>query len=386
MASQITDPKEFAIHLSSEVLSEYLKIKYGLDFTVGDKKEKKEESANRFIDFIEKQDEKIRDRVYMEFEYVNNLSSSTHILAIYSAYPNIDTKKIEKEKLIADEKALLLFTYYQTEFNDYYSQAKIEDLPVKELTLPKVLDIELVDDKTKISSFEKMVQKIYKKSLKGDKCKITSFVDKDKLILRAFIEDLPTRDVAFDGLILDESHIRKPVFDVVFIYKTDLKMLGVRALGGKKIVSDLQKLFCKHFLSIDDIDTEEKRYKITSIKDLTTLNLIAEPSYGVERSFIKSIRLKGNGIPHKLTVDVGGRDKYSGTDAIQEILKELRLDTNTKWEIESIKITVVFNQIGNGRRKQITVLITPPNTCNLKNRKQDDIVRKLLKDWGIYIA
>ena len=49
-------------------------------------------------------------------------------------------------------------------------------------------------------------------------------------------------------------------------------------------------------------------------------------------------------------------------------------------------ITIVFKQTGKGRRKQVQVSITPPNTCDLKNRPQDDVVRKLLKDWGIYMA
>lgn len=116
------------------------------------------------------------------------------------------------------------------------------------------------------------------------------------------------------------------------------------------------------------------------------MSLTANASYGIERAYLKSIRLKHIGIPHKLYIDVGGKEKYSGTDAVQSILKELRLDTSSGWEPENIKITVVFKQVGKGHRKQVSVSITPPNTCNLKNRPQDDIVRKLLKDWGIYVA
>ena len=92
------------------------------------------------------------------------------------------------------------------------------------------------------------------------------------------------------------------------------------------------------------------------------------------------------GVPHKLWIDVAGRENYSGTDAVQQILKELGLEKDNGWQPESIKITVVFRQTGAGRRKQVTATITPPNTCDLKNRTQDDIVRKLLKDWDIYTA
>ena len=387
MSSHYSDPKDFVLHISSELISEYLKKLHGVDFPIGDKKETREECADRFVDFIYKQSEEIRNKVFMELEYINSLSSENHISALCNSSPDIDREnEIEKRANTYDERALLAFTYHPKEFDDYYSRANIQELGVKELSLPKVIDVSEINKTNKIEEFETKVQNVYRKSLKGEKCKIKVFQNNNELILRAYLEDLPTRDTIFEGKQLDEKHIRKPVFDVVFVYKPELEMLGVRALGGKPIVSELQKLFCSHFLGIDKINTEEERYSLASVKDLANLNLIANTSYGVERAYLKSIRLKNKGVPHKLYIEVGGKDKYSGTDAVQGILKELNLDKNTGWEPENIKITVVFKQTGKGRRKQVSVSITPPNTCDLKNRPQDDTVRKLLKDWGIYVA
>ncbi len=387
MASHYSDPRDFVLHISSQLISEYLKKLHGVDFAVGDKKEKKEESADRFIDFIYKQPEELRNKVFMELEYVNSLSSENHISALCNSSPDINREQdVEKRANTFDERALLLFTYHQKDFDDYYSRANIQELGVKELTLPNILPISEVNEKNKIEAFETKVQNVFRKSLKGEKCKIKVFEDTDKLILRAYLEDLPTRDTVFDGNLLDEKHIRKPVFDIVFVYNPALKMLGVRSLGGKPVVGELQKLFCSHFLGIDKINTEEERYSLATVKDLANLNLIANASYGIERAYLKSIRLKNVGVPHKLYIDVGGKEKYSGTDAVQKILKELHLDTSTEWEPESIQITVVFKQTEKGRRKQVSVFITPPNTCNLKNRPQDDTIRKLLRDWGIYVA
>ncbi len=387
MSSHYSDPKDFVLHISSELISEYLKKLHGVDFAVGDKKETREQCADRFIDFIYKQTEELRNKVFMELEYINSLSSEPHISALCSASPNIDREnEIEKRAQTYDERALLAFTYHQKEFDDYYSRAKIDELGVKELSLPKVIAPSEINEVSKIEAFETKVQNIYRKTLKGEKCKIKVFQDNDKLILRAYLEDLPTRDTVFDGKQLDEKHIRKPVFDVVFVYNADLKMLGVRALGGKPIVSELQKLFCSHFLDIQNINTDEQRYSLATVNNLANLNLVANASYGVERAYLKSIKLKNKAVPHKLQIDVGGKEQYSGTDAVQKILKDLNLDKSSEWEPESIKITVVFKQIGKGRRKQVSVSITPPNTCDLKNRPQDDTVRKLLKDWGIFVA
>lgn len=389
MASRYTDPRDFVLHIRGELLSEYLKKGYGWDFpAIAKKDEKREESADRFMSFVKSQeDETLRDKVFMELEYINSLSSQNHIQALCISAPNIDRQKvIENRAENYDERALLAFINYPKEFDTYYSRANIEELGVSELTLPSTVPIEEVLNDAKIRDFEPKVQEVYRVVYKGEKCKIKTYPDGNKLLIRAYLEDLPTRDTAFDGKTLNEKIVRKPVFDVVFIYNPDLKMLGVRAIGGKQIVSDLKKLFCAHFLGIQSINTDAERYSLASAQDLANLKLTVKPSYGVERVYLKSIRLKNKTIPHKLFVDVAGRTNYSGTDAVQEILKELHLDTNHNWEVETVKITVIFNQVGKGRRKQVTVTITPPNTCDLKNRPQDDTVRQMLKDWGIYVA
>lgn len=387
MSSNYSDPRDFVLHISSQIISEYLKKVHGVDFLIGDKKETREECADRFIDFINTQPEDLRNKVFVELEYVNSLSSEGHISALCSASPDIDRENdIEKKAKTFDERALVAFTHFPTDFDNYYSKANIQELAVKELTLPSTVDISEVNQDAKIKTFEGKVQDVYRKSLKGEKCKIKVFVDEGKLIMRAYLEDLPTRDTAFDGEKLDEKHIRKPVFDVIFIYNPKLKMLGVRALGGKQTITDLQMLFCSHFLGIDKIDINEKRYTLASLRDLANLELVADASYGVERAYLKSVRLKSKSVPHKIHIDVGGKEKYAGTDAIQGILKDLHLDESDEWEADGIKITVVFKQEGKGRRKQVTVSITPPNTCDLKNRHQDDLVRELLKEWGIFVA
>jgi hypothetical protein len=387
MASNYSDPKDFVLHISSELLNEYLKKRHNVDFPVGEKKEKRDECADRFIEFIYEQSERLRNEVFMELEYINSLSSERYINALCSSFVYIEREKvIESRAKTYDERALLLFTLYPNEFDDYYARANIEEFGVRELTLPSVVELSEIDIEDKLDKFEELVQGVYRKSLKGEKCKIKKFEADGNLILRAYLEDLPTRDTVFEGKTLDEKHIRKPVFDVVFIYKPSLHFLGVRALGGKDVVHELQSLFCFHFLGIKNIDTEKERYSLSTVQDIANLNLVASASYGVERVYLKAIRLKNKAVPHKIYIDVGGKEPYSGTDAVQDILKELNLDISNGWDPTSIKITVVFQQTGRGRRKQVTVTITPPNTCNLKNRPQDDVVRQLLADWGIYVS
>src|SRR3989344_1845168 len=97
MASHYTDPRDFILHIRSELIAEYLKKQHGVDFPVGKKGEKREECADRFMEFMSVQDEKIRDEVFMELEYINSLSSENHIIGLCALAPQINREEtIEK--------------------------------------------------------------------------------------------------------------------------------------------------------------------------------------------------------------------------------------------------------------------------------------------------
>lgn len=388
MASRITDPKDFVMHIRGELLSEYLKKCHGLDFSAGNKNEDKEEQADRFSKFIKSCEKEKRASVYTQFDTINDLSSGRHIDNLCQSNKHIKNKRgelIEGRGRNYDEKALLAFMYYPDEFERYHTQAWIEEKTLREFSLPVAAPVSAIMVEQKLLTFQNLVRDFYQKDYIGDECKAILFADGDRFILRVYVQDREREENVFKaGKIIGQPI--SPIFDVVFIYKKELSMLGVYAASGKGDERELAKMFGTHFLGVE-INTEPIRYKLGSIQDITKINLSAPNlSYGIDRAYLKSIRLKHKDIPHKIFIDVAGRQQYTGTDAAQSILKELNLDKNTGWEPYGIAITIVFKQSGAGRRKQVSVVITPPNTCTLKNREQDDIVRKFLKDLDIYVA
>ncbi|OYV26649.1 MAG: hypothetical protein B7W98_03010 [Parcubacteria group bacterium 20-58-5] len=212
MASHYSDPRDFAQHIRGELLAEYLKKRHSLEFpAVGKKDETREECADRFMELLKTQDDKVRDRVFMEFEYINSLSSENHIAALCNHSPNINREEvIEKFAQNNDERALLAYINYEEDFDEYYSRANIESSAVKELTLPTTVSLADITDE-KVKAFESKVQGVYRASYKGEQCKIKTFRDNDNIILRAYLEDLPTRDTAFENGKLNEKIPRKPV-------------------------------------------------------------------------------------------------------------------------------------------------------------------------------
>lgn len=388
MASSITDPKNFVMHIGGELLSEYLKKCHSLDFSAGEKDESKDERAERFSRFMKSDGKEKNASVNTQFDMINDLSNGRDIDSLCKSYAQIKYQRndlIENKKKNYDEKALVLFMHYPEEFEKYHIQAWIQEKTLREFSLPVATTVSEVMIEEKLPTFQNLVRDFYQKDYIGDECKAMLFSDDDRFILRVYVQDREREEKVFKaGKIVGQSI--SPIFDVVFIYKKDLSMLGVYAASGKDDEKELAKMFGNHFLGLE-INTEPVRYKLGSIQDITKLNLSAPNlSYGIDRVYLKSIRLKHKEIPHKIFIDVAGTQNYTGTDAAQKILEELNLDKNTGWEPYGIAITIVFKQVGAGRRKQVTVVITPPNTCTLKNREQDDIVRKFLKDLNIYVA
>lgn len=386
MASQYSDPRDFILHIRGERIKEYLQKRHGFLFPTGNGEETSDDRAARFMDFMYKQDEGVRDRVFAEIEYVNDLSSEPHIAGLCSYASHIDRQKeIEDKSKNNDERALVAYTNFPDEFDRYYSQANLEMLGgVREARLPKIVPIaEILNDK-KMREFEKQVQAVYLEKYKGDKCIVRAFENDGKLMLRAYLEDLPTRDMIFEGKKLNDKHIRKNVFDALFVYNPSQRTLGVRAIGGKKIIAKLQKLFGQHFLNAD-INIDENLYVLPTTREVATLNLIPSPSSGVDRVYLSAIHLTNKIVRDRISFDVGGRSQSSGADAIQKRLNETSIGSSNEWNVDDIKITAVFKQTGKGRRKQVSTKITP-NGTDLKSRYQDDVVRELLKEWCIYVG
>ena len=387
MSTPYTDPKDFAMHISGEFLSEFLKREFSIDFSIV-KDEKREEMSERFIETLDKHSD--RDKIFVELEYINELSSPRHIDALYARATLerkvIDIATYEKCKN-DDERALWWFMNHKSIFEQHAEFNDIEDLSgAKEIIIPEkytkgsgeITDIGFENLQKKISS-------IYSKSLRGDKCKVKCWKkdDDDTLIIRAYLEDLPTGELAFDGDEITSNKPHRPVFSVVFIYSPRLNMLGVKAVGGIERIEGLQGAFCELFLGCTLDQTEKRAFDLRNISDIANVELVTDPSDDVEKVYLKAIELRHiSGVAHSVRVDVGGKERSAGTDGIKDLLEEIGLKNLSQWEVKKIELKFIFKRtLTVARKRQITVRITPDG-CSLKQRKEDKVIRGLLQKWG----
>jgi hypothetical protein len=387
MSTQYTDPKDFAMHISGDFLSEFLKRQFSIDFDAI-KDEKGEQTSERFIEAIK--DHTDRDKIFVDLEYINEVSSPRHIDALLTratlARKTINHTDYERCKNY-DERSLWWFMNHRDIFDQYTEFNDLEDLSgAKEIIIPQK-HIKTSDDIIAggFTELEKQVSAVYSKSLRGEKCKVKYWKldDDEALIIRAYLEDLPTGELAFEGNEITPNKPHRPVFSVVYIYNPNQKMLGVKAIGGNESIEGLQNIFCQLFLGCRLDETEKRAFDLTNISDIANVTLVAEPEDNIEQVYLKAVELKHkSGAPHNLRVDVGGKERKNGTEAVTELLNEIGLKNLSQWEVKKIEIKFIFkNTLGKGRKRQITARITPDG-CSLKQRKEDKVIRNLLQKWG----
>lgn len=385
MSAVYSDPQDFAIHVGVPLLAQYL-ASYGVTFAADNKDdESAEEKTQRFLDFVEanlKQSD--RDKVLSEFSYINGLSSRDHILALCDYAPEIDKDRLDSECSTYDEKALWVFLNYRQKFDDYYTEAETKYVSgLKYVRLPKAVAVADVLQKTKLEAFKDNVQQLYQKRLKGSNATLYHWqVNDDLLMLRVYLEDLPTREKEFSNGKLDNNKARKPVFDVYVVYNSKYKSLGVKARDGKDYIFGVQQAFSSVFLSEDKFMPDDTCYKLPTCDELNDFSLEPTPGNGIERAWVKSVFLKNPTNFEQLVINFNNRNSLNGTTHASKRIQGMGI-TGHNWSVVGIDIAFLFAKSGPGRQKRVTASIRPPNGCNVRYRPQDLAVHQQLQDWGI---
>tara|TARA_B100000745_G_scaffold58094_2_gene34445 strand:- start:4211 stop:5398 length:1188 start_codon:yes stop_codon:yes gene_type:complete len=393
----MTDPRDFVVHINTPLLARYLKEKYDLTFDVVEG-ETGGDRADRFIDWLAREHPDKRDEIFVELNYINDLSGDRDIDAMIAiaraSGVDVDAEKDKYEQECSggnrDEYAMWWFLTHPDIFEVRFHHSDLEDLSgAKEWLVPddKIVSIESISgDKAKLTEIEQKLMEKYQKELRGEKCIVTTLLHDNTLVLRAYIEDIPRGAVVFEGARKINPHKpEKPVFSIVWLYTPEDKLLRTKSIGRREYdVAPLENIFTTTFLSCTTSDGKQRVFDLKNVSDVVNLNLTCEPTDEVERVFVRAIEMtRKGGIWKRIRLQAGSRDtKGQGTEMIKEAVKDIGLDPNT-WEVKAIEMQFVFkNTLGKGRKPQATVRITP-NGSNLKNRPHDTKIRRLLKKWEI---
>jgi hypothetical protein len=401
MASQITDPKDFAQHINENLLAEFLgaqnpKIAFDVkgEKTEGKKRVSKD-VVERFIKAIEGlEDRKKAQWLFNEMLYINALSEQRHITNLENQ-ANEDGITFDIEDygkcVCHDERALWWYIHHKNVFDKYFERAETENLAgLKELIIndKNIVKKEKIDNQDKLIAFGEEVAKIYENVLRGKKFRASHFSEKDCVFVRVYLENLPENQLVFIDNKEKQSAIgRTPsvrsLFNTLFVYSPDEKTLGIRTTNPAENVPKLAELFGKTFLNCTYADMTERKYNVESKGSIEKLELTPEPMSDIERCYLKAVEYGRIGdITKTLRLDVGGRQNHTGVEAMREFIKQSKI-VESEWQPKKFELKFIFKKVdeAKGRKRQITAHLTKRGH-NLKNTPEDQKIRSFLKAKG----
>jgi len=330
---------------------------------------------------------KQRNDIEAEFRQINEMCYEKGIMVLIeeagSVYHNIDLLPIFEPMKNHYEKAFWVFLNHPVIFEIACDLAYMDSLgswssrKVGAGLVPAVEE----NDKRNLAD---AISEFYKKQGRGQRCHPDNYLRQqpERHCYFVYPEDYATTELGFDDEGKFYHRLRKPAFEVIFVYRPESGVLEVSAKGGKKVVEALQGIFCKTILGLDGLPKLEKRHFDLSKLSDKSLKFVTEPTDGIEKVLLRMLRLDLQGIGNRrITLEATGDGQPVHT-LIERALNKSNISLD-KAVITRAKIQIKFSARDGKKGKSLTFEISNTDRCTLKDDPLDQIAKKYIEKWGL---
>jgi len=379
-------PKTFLRQTPNHILREYFHRKDLLKEVDFDKLGDTE--IEPIFEAIDNLPEKQRNSIEADFRLINEMACDKGTIVIIeeakSPFHNLNIAATLGEMKNHYERAFWAFLNHPRVFEVAYDLAYMDSLgswsshKVGTGLAPAV-------GETDKQNLAEGVSEFYKKQGRGQRCHVDNYLRQqpERHCYFVYPEDYATTEIGFDDEGKFYHRLRKPAFEVIFVYRPESGILEVSAKGGKKVVEALQEIFCKTILGLDGLPNLEKRHFDLSILNDKTLKFVTDPQDGIETVTITMLRLDLPGIGNRrITLEASSsNDKQPVYTLIEKALNKANIPLD-KAIIAKAKIQIQFASREGKKGKSLTFEISNTDRCTLKDDPLDQIIKKYLEKWG----
>ena len=333
--------------------------------------------------------DKQRNNIEAEFRQINGMAFEKGILVLIeeagSVFHNIDLLPIFEPMKNHYEKAIWVFLNHPLIFEISCDLAYMDSLGSWSSRKVGAGLVPAVEEKDK-QNLADGVSEFYKKQGRGRRCHVDNYLRQqpERHCYFVYPEDYATTELGFDDEGKFYHRLRKPAFEVIFVYRPESGILEVSAKGGTKIVEPLQEILCKTILGLDGLPKLEKRhFDLSKLKD-KTLEFVTEPADGIEKVTLRMLRLDLPGIGNRrITLEASSsNDEQPVYTLIEKALNKSNIPLD-KAVIAKAKIQIKFASRDGKRGKSLLFEISSPDRCTLKDDPIHQIVKKYVEKWGL---
>jgi hypothetical protein len=379
-------PKTFLRQTPNKTLKEYFARKDLLRDIDFDKLGETE--IDTIAQAMEALPEKQRNNIEAELRQINEMACEKGILVLIeeagSVFHEIDLLPIFEPMKNHYEKAFWVFLNQPLIFGIASDLAYMDSIGSWSSRKVGAGLTPAVEEKDK-RNLADSVSEFYKKQGRGQRCHVDNYLRQqpERHCYFVYPEDYATTELGFDDEGKFYHRLRKPAFEVIFVYRPESGILEVSAKGGKKVVEALQEIFCKTILGLDGLPKLDKRHFDLSKLSDKTLKFVTEPADGIEKVILRMLRLDlppiGN---RRITLEASpSEDAQPVYTLIEKALNKSNISLD-KAVISRAKIQIDFAGRDGKKGKSRTFEISSPNRCTLKDDPLDQIAKKYLEKWG----
>jgi hypothetical protein len=309
-------------------------------------------------------------RIILEIANLNGENLASQFAKLKGFYDHAFWTFLEYPQYWAD---ILIFNHADSMRQSYWN--KYKNFP---------LDIKIKDECIKILE-QRLGEYFHSTQGRGKNCKVDRYKRNDRAYFFAYPEDYAQSDAEWDSEVL-KRRSRHPAFEVIFVYSPTDGTLDICMPGGRKILPELQRIFCEVVLGVP-FNTSEKNERIYNLAPLLSrgfpFSYTAES--GILDVTIKKFRFDLYGRKERLTIEANALEgKYAIFDLLDKITRAIPLYQMT---LNQVKLKVTFIHSSKPTKIQTRCFdITSPNTCSLKHTDKDRIIRQVLIDSGIELT
>ena len=331
-----------------------------------------------------------REAVEADFEQINELAYARGVEAILeeAAFRRLDWGDAFAQMSNHYERA---FRAYLDDPNLFYVAGQLDEMNRttfgERRTIYKNLEPKVEqDDKDALAA---AISKLYRKQGRGRYCAVDNYLrrDPERHCYFVYPEDHPVTESSFDEDGKLQQVPRRPVFEIIFVYRPEDGVLELSANGNQDHKEELMEAFCQTILGLDELP-EEDPVPDYDLSPLKTRDMVfrTEPEDGVEHVEVRMLRLDLPGGSRANRVTFESNPSPHAPKALYDLIDEAINKENVSLErahAARAKLRLTFAAANGGQQKTLTFEIGHPNRCTLKDDKYDQIAKKYLQRWGI---
>jgi len=178
-------------------------------------------------------------------------------------------------------------------------------------------------------------------------------------------------------------------FEIIFVHSATECSLDLFVKGDAKTVIDLQNIWARTILGVDDLGKPAKKAAVYQLNQLKTPpDFSFESADGIEDVRVKKLRLSiiGDKANKRMTLEANAANNSNAVYELYNAVLASEKIPNALVNVTQVCLQIVFRANTKSGLKSIDVNIGYPNSCSLKYEPKDEIIRKYLKEWGIDVS